>query len=147
MKFAYRGDATLRHLNARKQGDDDDSVLVVDLKFEATVDAALLGAFEPALIDALYLDSGAVRNIQLGPLAFSSLLRRYQLDAIESYFSGVELKKFVFKPKDGRQLVMTFGASFNPTGSEVATLAEYLGEAITIDLRPADGELDLQESA
>lgn len=122
-------------------------MLAVDLKFEATVDASLLAAFEPALVDVLFLDSGAVRNIQMQPIAFSSILVNYRLVAFGSSFGGAEIKKFAFQPKDGRALVMTFSASFKPSGDEVATFAEYLSEPVTIDLAPADGELDLQEAA
>jgi hypothetical protein len=145
MKFAFSGEATLRHMNARKEGPEDNPELAVDLKFEAAVDASLLAAFEPALVDVLYLDSGAVRNIQLLPLAFSAILVNYRLEAFGSFFGGVELRKFAFKPVDGRRLSVTFAASFKPSGDEVARFAEYLTEAFIIDLRPEDGELDLQE--
>lgn len=147
MKFRFRGDATLRHLNARKEGPENETVLAVDLKFEAEVPASVLAAFEPELVEPLFLDSGAVRNIQMGPLTFTSTLRHYRLKAIGTWFSDVELKKFAFQPKDGRLFVMTFGASFKPSGDEVARFAEYLAESIEIDLSPADGELDLQEAA
>ncbi len=146
-KFDFRGDATLRHLNARKEGPEDETVFAVDLKFEAIVGASAIAAFEPALVEPLFHESGAVRNIQMGPVTFASSLRHYRLEALGSCFSEVELKKFTFQPKDGFQFVMTFGASFKPSGDEVARFAEYLAEPIDIDLSPADGELDLQAAA
>ena len=39
-QFRYSGPITVTHLNTRKEGDEDDKVLSVDVKFEARMPAA-----------------------------------------------------------------------------------------------------------
>lgn len=34
LSFSYKGSATIKHLNVRKEGEEDDRELAVDVKFE-----------------------------------------------------------------------------------------------------------------
>ncbi len=104
-KFKFRGYATIGHLNARKEGPDEDKELAVDLKLSTECDDSILDMLGDNLREFLFLPSGAVRNEMLGPL--------------------------------------TFSVSFKPSGDEVARMAEYLQDAIEINLEPANDELDL----
>lgn len=142
-KFRFVGDADILHLNTRKEGPDEDKVLAVDVKLQATVGPEICDFFEPALADFLFLDSGAVRNVLMGPTTFANELEHYRLEVAGSVHYGVKVKKFALEPKDGRQIGLTFQISFKPSGDEVAKLAEYLQDAIEIMLEPENEELDL----
>lgn len=143
MKFRYHGDAAIKHLNTRKEGDDD-KVLVVDLKLVTKADARLAMPFFCAdLVEPLWLDSGAVKNLFVTEIKLGHELQNYRMDIAGEQFTAVTLKKFVLTPADGWIVVIAFQASFNPTGTEVARLAEYLADDVILSLAPADGELDL----
>lgn len=148
MKFRYSGEATVLHLNARKEGPDDDKVLAVDLKLHAVADAAMmLGFFEPLLGPVMHLPNGAVRSVFLGPVHFAHELENYAVTALGSTFTGAKVKKFALTPLDGGRLDMVFGVSFKPSGDEVARLAEYLADDIDVLIEPQDGEFDLDAPA
>lgn len=141
-KFRFKGFAEILHLNTRKHGDED-KVLAVDVKFQTETDAEMLDTFEPALRQAVFTDVGAVRNIQLGPLTFTHEMEHYRLEFFGSTMVGCKVKKFSLEPKDTNRIVLTFQVSFQPSGDEVAKLAEYLQDAVEIVIEPEDGELDL----
>lgn len=144
MKFRYHGDAAIKHLNTRKEGDDDDKALAVDLKLLTKADARLtMPYFCADLLEALWLDNGAVKNHFVTEIRLGHELQHYGMDIAGEEFLGVTLKKFVLTPADGWAVVIAFQASFNPTGTEVARLAEYLADDVILSLAPADGELDL----
>lgn len=143
-KFAYKGLVEILHLNTRKEGPDDEKVLSADLKLHTVVPRSFLDFFEPTLGDCLFLDGGAVRNPLMGPIQFHNELRHYQLCAVGGKFNGVTAKKFTIEPKDINQISLTFSVSIQPSGDEFARLAEYLMDAIEIDLAPENGELDLK---
>lgn len=145
MKFRYNGKVTVLHLNARKEGPDDDKVLAVDLKLHATVDASpMLVFFELMLVPVMHLPNGAVRSAFFGPVHFGHELENYAVLALGSRFTGAKVKRFSLTPLDGGRLDMVFSVSFKPSGDEVARLAEYLADDIDMLIEPQDGELDLQ---
>lgn len=73
-QFRYSGPITVTHLNTRKEGDEDDKVLSVDVKFEARMSSGeVFGGFAPELHHDLFTDIGAVRNAMLGPITFALL--------------------------------------------------------------------------
>ena len=131
------------HLNTRKEGQEDDKELAVDVKLCALCDSSMCDHFEAALPEFLFLSNGAVRNVMMGPISFSHELEDYRLEAAGSVFSGVKVKKFVLEPRDGKQILLTFSISFKPSGDEVARMAEYLQEELEIDINPMSEELDL----
>ncbi len=140
-KFKFAGPAEILHINARKTGDKDDKVLAVDIKLRAKCPAAKMGFFEPELIGALWLDSGAARNIMLGPIPFLHELEHYSAEFLGHRIGGCTVKKFAIEAKDGREMLLTFQVSFEPSADEVAKLAEFLQEEITIALSPENGDL------
>jgi hypothetical protein len=139
----HRTLVTIDHINARKEGPEDDKELAVDLKLSTMLGADVLDFFEPALVDALFLGT-AVRNPMMGPVTMKHELEHYRLEAMGSTHFGVRVKKFVMEPTDGLQVLLTFGVSFKPSGDEVARLAEYLQDGIEISLEPSDEELNLE---
>lgn len=143
-KFKFSGLASVLHLNARKEGPNDEKELALDVKMEAVTGAEVADFFEPTLSGFMFLEGGAVRNPLMGAVTFGNELEHYRLEAMGGVFQGVKVKKFSLEPKDGNQVRLTFSLSFKPSGTEVAKLAEYLQDAIEIDLQPANDELDLE---
>jgi len=146
-KFRFRGQASILHLNTRKEGPDDDKELAVDLKFQADTDSGIVGYFDDQLAALLWLSTGAVRNLMLGPLTFSHELEDYRLLCVGSEFTGVKVKKFTITPKDGFKVLLGFSVSFKPSGDEVGQFAEYLQDAFALALEPSSEELDFGKAA
>ena len=135
--------ATIQHLNTRKEGPDDEKELACDLKLSATVAANIFTYFEEDLIPALYHPEGIVKNVMIGAIPFVHELLDYRMEmnGIEQF--GVKVKKFHIQPMDDFKAALTFSVSFKPSGTEVATLAEFLQDDIDLILEPANAELDM----
>lgn len=74
--FKVSGVATIKHLNVRKEGPEDEKILAVDVKLEfSKVDRRLCAYFDDALEAFLWRgDTNAliVRNGLLSPVAYSN---------------------------------------------------------------------------
>lgn len=141
MKFRFNGQAIILHLNTRKEGQEEDKELAVDVKMQAMCGVEVCEFFEPALPGFLFLEGGAVRNVMMGPISFTHELEYYRLEAVGTTFHGVKVKKFTLEPVDGSQIRLTFLISFKPSGDEVALMAECLQNEIEIEINPANEEL------
>lgn len=130
-KFRLHAHATVTHINARKEGPDDDKVLAVGVKLQTLLDFDILDFFEPSLATFLYLQGGAVRNVLMGPITFTHELEHYRLDIAGGSHFGTKVKKFSIEPRDSYKVLLTFLVSFKPSGDEVAQIAEYLQMDIT----------------
>lgn len=146
-KLRLATQATIGHLNTRKEGPDDDKELACDLKLTATVGASAIEFFDEMLSTALYTPEGMVRNPMMGAIPFLHELEDYRIAINGVEQTGVRVKKFTLQPKDSWQLLLTFSVSFKPTGSEVATLAEFLQDEVDVTLEPSSEELDFQAAA
>lgn len=146
-KFKYKGRAEILHLNTRKEGDDDELYLAADVKFFIKqVPLAGVLCFDEMLGDFCFLPGGAVRNVRIGPLHITGLMRHYSLTIGGRITNtGVDVKKLSIEPHDGGVFSVSLTASIQPTADEVAILAEYLKDEVDIDLAPTDGELDLEK--
>lgn len=143
-KFKFAGLAEICHINARKEGPEDDKVLAVDIKFKAQVLAHAGLYFDDMLGEFLLREDGSIRNIFLDEIRFSQELEDYALTLHDKTHFGVKLKKFIVSASGQGVLNIQFQASFKPDGDEVATLAEFLQEDVRIQLMPANRELDLE---
>lgn len=142
-KFRFKGTVSIKHLNTRKEGEDENQKLCVDLKLSALTDDTVFHFFDDQLPYALWLPgTKAKRNLQLGPLEFGTEHEGYRLECCGSAHHGVKVKKFKMAILDGGHVELMFSVSFEPSGTEVATLAEYLTDDIDITLEPANEELD-----
>jgi hypothetical protein len=144
-KFKFSGKAEITHLSTRKDGGDEDRVLAADVKLRlANVPLADVLCFDEKLGEFLFLEGGAVRNCNLGPLSIIATLRNYSMQiAGRSSNVGVELKKISLAPKDSEVFTVALTVSFQPEADEIAVLAEYLQDEIDLTLAPTDGELNL----
>lgn len=147
-KFKYSGKAEIRHLNTRKEGEQEDKELACDVKLAMSkVPLSAVLCFADNLGEFLFLEGGAVRNLHLGPITISSTLMNYRVSIAGKTHYGADVKKITLEPADGYVFYLTLSVSFKPTGDEVATIAEYLADEIDLELAPVDGELPLEQAA
>lgn len=147
-QFAFKGNGEIVHLNTRKEGNEEDGkVLALDVKLRIKSDKNIFDNFQASeLKDALWNEIGAVNNLFIEPISIGYTLRNYRIELASEQFFDVTLKKFTFQPKDGNDVVATFTASFSPTSTEVARIAEYLQDEVSLTIEPSNEELDLSES-
>lgn len=139
--FDYYGLASILHLNARKEGPDENKVLAVDVKLQITVQSSDLSAFDDQIREFIYTDIGAVRNVMMGPIPFLHELENCEAIVGGLQYDGAKLKKFVVQPKDGDLAEITFQVSLRPNGNDVALLAEHLQDQVKVSFRPQSGDL------
>lgn len=147
--------ATIKHINARKEGPEDDKDLAVDLKLEIEEAAVVvLPQLAPDLRGMLF-NHDQVRFPQMEPIKWSADQQNMELEFLGFTFKEAKLSKFEIRPyinkqgtdrddyTDIQRVHMTLQASFNPEGREVATIAEMLGEQTKITIRARQQELDV----
>jgi len=147
MKFRFNNKATLAHINTRKEGDENNKELALDLKFTSRVNSEILTFFGDGLGEFLFLPDGEPRYKLMDDVGFSYELKSYVLTLMEQEYYGVTVKKFKASAVAGGMVDLTFSISFKPTSAIVATLAEFLDEMIDVSLAPADRELEFGEAA
>ena len=146
--FAFAGSATVLHLKARKEGPDDDKVLAVDLKLCGFVGLDQISRFDEGLPAFIWNDEGKARNCMIGPVALAYELEGYRMSiglSNREYY-GVKVKKFSIEPAGEfkHRAALTFAISFKSQADEVAKIAEFLQEDITITLEKAQQDLPLK---
>lgn len=141
--------AEVKHLNIRKEGDDDSKHLVIDMKLVIHAESDILGDFDAQLHGFLFTQAGEVRYPRMGPVQWGGEIKNLELEICGVEFLGVTLRKFQFEPvviKGAEQIDMTCTATFNPTGRDTAVIAEYVGEELPVTIRPG-AVLDLKGGA
>lgn len=146
-KFKFDASATLMHINTRKEGNEDDKALALDLKFTSRMQASTANFFGDNLASFLFLEDGTPRYKSMEDIGFKFELNNYCLNLHEQDYFGVTVKKFKLQAVNGGLVDLTFSVSFNPTSPIVALLAEFLDELIDVKLSPADRELDFDGQA
>lgn len=145
--------ATIKHINARKEGHENDKELAVDLKLEIDTFAAdVLPYFDPTLRGHLF-NHDAVRYPQMEVVKWQAEHVNMAMDLCGFEFIEVKLSKFELSPyidkkgedlddfTDVQKVRLTLSASFKPKGREMATIAEMLGEETPISIRARQQEL------
>ncbi len=129
-QFKVAGVATIKHLNVRKEGPEDERILAVDIKLEIKrVDRRLCWYFDDALEAFLWRgdsDSLIARNTYLQPVAFANEISGAQLKIGGEHFVGAEVKKFSMLPMDGGVMTLTCSVSVYPSASDVSDLAKMV---------------------
>lgn len=141
-KFEYEGKAEIKHLNIRKEGEDEEKILAVDIKMQCLTDAEMLDFFHPNISSVLYTDVDAVQNVYMKPIAFKNQILHCELTIMGQHFFGVDAAKFSFEPKDGHQVLMTFSVSIQPDGTDIAQLAEFVMDEVTIHIATASESVE-----
>lgn len=137
-QFKVAGIATIKHLNVRKEGPEDERILAVDIKLEIKrVDRRLCGYFDDALEAFLWRgdsDSLIARNAYLQPVAFANKISGAQLKIGGETFVGAEIKKFSMLPMDGGVMTLACSVSVYPSASDVSGLAKKVQDEAHVEI-------------
>lgn len=123
-------EAQLKHLNIRKEGNEEDAITAIDLKIECETEAGvlipLLGADRAPIFwhdnadeDVLYTGISEIKTW--------GVFEDHELHFCGLRFPIVKLKNFSFKPAAKRSVELTFSASIrSPSDQQINVLAEML---------------------
>lgn len=140
--FKVSGMATIKHLNVRKEGPDDEKILAVDVKLEIKgVDRRLCGYFDDALEAFLWRgNTNALiqRNAFLHPVGFANEVTGATVKIGNDTYLGCDVKKFSLDPRDGGVFNLVCSVAVYPTSSDVSALAKLVQEdaSVTIEGPP-----------
>lgn len=146
-KFSFDGNATIKHINPRKEGPEEEKILALDVKLNATVSADLWDFFHPGLKPVIYTDAGGVQNVLMEAIGFNNMVRNCTVNINKCQFHNVDVKNFKMRPKDGWKADLTFSVSVDPDGNEIAVLAEFLQEEVAVVIEPQRELFDEQREA
>lgn len=141
-QFKLSGVATIKHLNVRKEGPEEEKILAVDVKlaFEK-IDRSILAYFEPDGVLPGFLwrgdpaaDALIVRNAFLSPLNYSHDISSASVKIDGGWFPGSDVKKFVISPRDGGQVDITCSVSIFPSSAAVADLAKNVQDGARVEI-------------
>jgi hypothetical protein len=136
--FRVSGTATIKHLNVRKEGPDDQKVLAVDVKLEVSnVDMLICRYFDDALVSFFWRTEGlmlAVRNEHLQPVGYANEIESAHVTINGMEFVGCDIKKFAITPHDGGTVTLGCSVSFQPTSDDVALLAKSVQDDVQIHM-------------
>ncbi len=136
----WYGFADITHMNVRKAGPDEEKTLTLDLKLIAECKGDVLGFFDDSLAAFLFFPDGSLRMPMMEPVSWAGEVKHMRLEVAEIEFSDVTLRKFTFHPAENYNVALVMTATLAPERSEVALLAEYLGEQVRIEIEP-EGDL------
>ena len=142
--FKLHGTASIKHLNVRKEGPDDEKIIAVDVKMIfKKVDRKLCGYFDDALEAFLWrgdTDALITRNIFLSPVEYCNEIASANVVIGAQAYGGCDVKKFTFSADDGGVMTVSCSVSLYPSSGDVATLAKLLQEDERVSI---DGPPDL----
>jgi hypothetical protein len=144
--------AKIEHVNARKEGPNDDKVLAIDVKLTGEVDhtaiAAVIGTDDVEEVRrSFWLDDEqhAPRFVNVDMVKVPSATEFKECDATfgNRYIKGVKVRKFSFTPRDRGVADITFTISVtDPPDGLMPFLAEQLGESMDVLARTAQQSFD-----
>jgi hypothetical protein len=146
--FKVSGMATVKHLNVRKEGPDDEKILAVDVKLEfKNIDRRLCGYFDEALEAFLWrgnTNALIARNAFLSPVAYGNEISSASVQIGGDHYSGCDVKKFAMEARDGGVMNLTCSVSLYPSSSDVSALAKLVQEDASVSI---EGPPDLFAAA
>lgn len=140
--FKVSGLATIRHLNVRKEGPEEEKIIAVDVKMQfSKVDRRLCAYFDDSLEAFLWrgdTDALIVRNAFLSPVVYLNEIGSATVEIGLQKFHGCEVKKFSIQPADGGVITLGCSVSLYPNASDVSDLAKIVqdDERVTIEGPP-----------
>lgn len=136
--FKVAGSASIKHLNVRKEGPDDEKILAVDVKVSIMqVDRHICGYFDDALEAFLWrgdTDALIVRNAFLAPTVYLNQITGANVRIGEHEFHGCEVKKFSIEPRDGGVVTLMCSIALYPNSSDVSELARLVQEDTNVSI-------------
>lgn len=141
--FKLSGLASIKHLNVRKEGPEDEKILAVDVKLSFSgVDRRLCGYFDDALESFLWrgdTDALIVRNDWLAPVAYGNEITGAFVKIGMREFDSCDVKKFSLQPADGGVMTLMCSVSLYPTSADVSDLAKLVQDEDQVSIEgPAD---------
>ena len=146
---------TLVHVNARSEIHGEDRKLAMDLKIAVVLSHRQLDEFHPRLRDAMYTkDAGAQAELlkddpavhptfsQLESIKWSEKFEGYKASVTTTYGSldvdiiSAIVDKFLFVPKDGGSVAVTFRVRAQSDGETIGALCEHIQQDILLSLTP-----------
>lgn len=140
--FKVSGMATIKHLNVRKEGPDDEKILAIDVKLEIkNVDRRLCSYFDEALESFLWrgeTDALIARNAFLSPVSYGNEISGASVKIGGESYAGCDAKKFAMEARDGGVMTLTCSVSLYPSSADVSALAKLVQEdaSVTIEGPP-----------
>lgn len=152
----------LENANPRAELHGDEHKLAVDLKLSTDVSNGMLAVFDPALKSALYWkgdgsqgelldDPGhlpALRFPEMGPIRWSKDLAGYTLTvhvgvsgSSNIVLADCAVDKFVFEPKEGGSVGISFRIQAHPDPVTLGRLCELIQQDIELTLTPPEANV------
>ena len=137
-RFRVSGLATVRHLNIRKEGPEDEKILAVDIKLEIkNVDRRLCAYFDDALEGFLWrgdTDALIARNICLAPVFYMNEISAATAKIGDQTFVSCDVKKFQLEARDGGVMTLTCSVCVYPGRNNIEKLAAFVQESVGVDI-------------
>lgn len=134
--FKVSGMATIKHLNVRKEGPDDEKILAVDVKLEIkNVDRRLCGYFDDALEAFLWrgtTEALIARNAYLSPVCYGNEISSASVWIGGESYVGCDVKKFALEARDGGVMTLGCSVSLYPSSADVSALAKLVQEEANV---------------
>ena len=144
--------ATIKHLNIRKEGPEEDKVLAFDVKFGdagAGMDllARILGAENEAAVKAAFWDdNGVLRFNGMDPISSWCFIEGCEAKIGGLVLQGAKVGKFKAKLESEHKITVEFSITVaDPPSNAVPVLAEYVQDDIRVEVTKAQEELPLGE--
>jgi hypothetical protein len=140
MSLTYEGPAVVDSVNIRKEGEEGNKVLAVDVEFRISIDSGFMAYFADDLAHYLWNAEGKPRYPQIKEHKWSGVVSNMEIELMGLAANGVDLDKFVIELLPSRKAVLTFRAKWKPQGRDVAIVAESLvAQECDITLTPMPG--------
>ena len=142
--------ATIKHLNIRKEGPDDDKVLAIDIKFgdaAAPMEllARILGTDDTSVVMLSFWDpDGNLRYAGMEPVTSWCVIEGCTVKIGGLVLGGAKVHKFKARLDSEHMITVEFSVSVtSPPSNAVPVLAEYVQDDIRVEVTKAQEELDL----
>lgn len=136
--FKVAGVATIKHLNVRKEGPEDEKILAVDVKLSIkSVDRRLCAYFDDALEAFLWrgdTDALIARNAFLIPVRYCNEINGANVSIGGNSYSSSDVKKFEIEPQDGGVMTLTCSVSVFPNSADVSDLAKMVQDETNVTI-------------
>jgi hypothetical protein len=136
--FKVSGVATIKHLNVRKEGPEDERILAVDVKLEIKhIDRRLCAYFDEALEAFLWRgesDALIARNTFLAPVSYGNEISSANVRIGMDSFVGCDVRKFSMEPQDGGVMTLACSVALYPSTSDVSSLAKLVQEETSVSI-------------
>ena len=143
MSLELTGIATVKHVNLRKEGPQENQTLACDLKMQTTQSADVLAYFHSTLRNLLFTAEGTPQIPNLKPIEIEGSVRNLEATLDNNFvLLACEAKKFTFEPLAGERVLLTFSLTYFPLPKEVSRTAEFINQDIKIDIKGQASLLD-----